>query len=177
MAKVSFTKLGLKKNEEIKIINWNEQAIEIKQYLPVQEKLNLITSIVNNSIDENNFFNPVKIKIYMLLSIIDFYTNINFTEKQREDPCKLYDLLVSSELDKQIYNNLDNNDLKFITESVWECVKTIENYRQSMLGVMETMQSNYDNSEMDIKNLASDLQGLDVSLLKDIVNNFNANQM
>ena len=38
MAKVSFTKLGLKTNQEVKTIEWNEQIIEIKQYLPIEKK-------------------------------------------------------------------------------------------------------------------------------------------
>ena len=42
MAKVSFTKLGLKKNEEVGILHINEQDIEVKQYLPINEKLELI---------------------------------------------------------------------------------------------------------------------------------------
>ena len=51
MAKVSFTKLGLKKNEDIEIVEWNEQKIEVKQYLPIEDKLNLITAIIQNSIN------------------------------------------------------------------------------------------------------------------------------
>ena len=39
MAKVSFTKLGLTKNQEVKILNWNDQDIEIKQYLSVKDKM------------------------------------------------------------------------------------------------------------------------------------------
>ena len=31
MAKVSFTKLGLNKNQEVKHVVWNEQTIEVKQ--------------------------------------------------------------------------------------------------------------------------------------------------
>jgi hypothetical protein len=59
MAKVSFTKLGLKANQEIKTFNFNEQIIEVKQYLPVNEKLTLISNVINQSIDENNFNNPL----------------------------------------------------------------------------------------------------------------------
>jgi hypothetical protein len=32
----------------------------------------------------------------MALEIIDAYTNINFTDKQREDPTKIYDLFNSN---------------------------------------------------------------------------------
>ena len=102
MAKVSFTKLGLKKNEEVGILHINEQIIEVKQYLPINEKLELISSVINSSADENNFSNPVKENVFLTLEILYHYTNINFTDKQKEDPVKLYDLVVSSGLnDKQ----------------------------------------------------------------------------
>ena len=46
MAKVTFTKLALKKKEEVKNIKINDIDIEVKQYLPVNDKLDL-----NNFID------------------------------------------------------------------------------------------------------------------------------
>ena len=63
MAKVSFTKLGLKKNEDVEIVEWNEQKIEVKQYLPIEDKLKLITAIIQNSIDDNGYYNPAKIYV------------------------------------------------------------------------------------------------------------------
>ena len=83
MARVSFTKLGLTKNQEVKIVNWNEQDIEVKQYLPINEKLTLISNVLNNAHDENNFSNPVKVEVFTALEIMYAYTNINFTEKQK----------------------------------------------------------------------------------------------
>ena len=84
MAKVSLTKLGLKVNQEIKTIEFNEQIIEIKQYLPVNDKLELISNVINLAHDENNFSNPVKVSVFTTLEIMYAYTNINFTEKQKE---------------------------------------------------------------------------------------------
>jgi len=46
MAKLSFTKLGLKVNQDIKTIEYNGQNIEIKQYLPIQDKLKLIGDVI-----------------------------------------------------------------------------------------------------------------------------------
>ena len=43
MVKVTFNKLNLTKNTEIKNIDINENIIEVKQYLPVEEKLELIS--------------------------------------------------------------------------------------------------------------------------------------
>ena len=47
MAKVTFTKLGLKKKEENKEFIYNEQVIEVKQYLPINDKLVMISNIIN----------------------------------------------------------------------------------------------------------------------------------
>ena len=42
MAKVPFTKLGLTKNTNVGSFEWNDQTIEVKGYLPIQEKMQLI---------------------------------------------------------------------------------------------------------------------------------------
>ena len=73
MAKVSLTKLGLKINQDIKNIEFNEQIIEVKQYLPINEKLELISSVINSAADENNFSNPIKENVFLTLEIISLY--------------------------------------------------------------------------------------------------------
>jgi hypothetical protein len=81
MAKLAFTKLGLSKNQEVKIVEFNGQDIEVKQYLPVNDKFEVIGNIINRSADDNNFANPLKVEIFTALEIISTYTNISFTEK------------------------------------------------------------------------------------------------
>lgn len=61
MAKVSFNKLGLKINDEVLNINFNDQEIEIKQYLPVNDKLVLISEVINSCAEDSKFYNPGKI--------------------------------------------------------------------------------------------------------------------
>ena len=60
MAKVAFTKLGLKLNKDNKTIVWNDQEIEIKQYLPINEKLVLISNVLNFCADDKKFYNEGK---------------------------------------------------------------------------------------------------------------------
>ena len=85
MAKIGFTKLSLKRKNEVKTITINNNQIEIKQYLPVNEKLDLIARVINGAHDQNNFPNPIKIEVIGTLEMIMAYTNISFTEKQKED--------------------------------------------------------------------------------------------
>ena len=80
MAKIGFTKLSLKRKNEVKTITINNNQIEIKQYLPVNEKLDLIARVINGAHDQNNFPNPIKIEVIGTLEMIMAYTNISFTE-------------------------------------------------------------------------------------------------
>ena len=149
MAKVSFTKLGLKKNEEVGILHINEQDIEVKQYLPINEKLELISSVINSAADENNFSNPVKENVFLTLEILYHYTNINFTDKQKEDPVKLYDLVVSSGLVNKVTDLIPEEELDEVINGVAQSVKAIYTYRNSVLGILESISKDYSNLDLD----------------------------
>ena len=154
MAKVSFTKLGLTKNQEVKIVNWNGQDIEVKQYLPVNEKLTLISNVLNSAHDENNFSNPVKVNLFTTLEIMYAYTNINFTDKQKEDPVKLYDLLSGSKLYDKIVENIPVEEYLNVVNGIDETIDAVYTYRNSVMGILDTVSSDYSNLNLD----ASEIQ-------------------
>lgn len=143
MAKVSFTKLGLKVNQDIKQIEFNEQVIEVKQYLPINEKLELISNVVNYSHDDNNFANPVKVSVFTTLEIMYAYTNINFTDKQKEDPTKLYDALISSGLVTAVVNVIPEAEYHEVLCGVSDSITAIYAYRNSAMGVLDSISSDY----------------------------------
>ena len=149
MAKVSLTKLGLKVNQSVKNIEFNEQIIEVKQYLPINEKLELISSVINSAADENNFSNPVKENVFLTLEILYHYTNINFTDKQKEDPVKLYDLVVSSGLVNKITDLIPEEELDEVINGVAQSVKAIYAYRNSVLGILESISQDYSALNLD----------------------------
>ena len=94
MAKVSFTKLKCKVETSITHIEWEGETIEVKQYLPIQEKLALIGRVIMQAHEQDeNYSNPVKVDVFRGLEMIFAYTNISFTDKQKEDLPKLYDMI------------------------------------------------------------------------------------
>ena len=170
MAKVSFTKLGLKKNEEVGILHINEQDIEVKQYLPINEKLELISSVINSAADENNFSNPVKENVFLTLEILYHYTNINFTDKQKEDPVKLYDLVVSSGLVNKVTDLIPEEELDEVINGVAQSVKAIYTYRNSVLGILESISQDYSALNLDATEIQQKLADPDnMELLKQIL--------
>lgn len=137
MAKVPFTKLGLTRDNSIKEIEWNGQKIEVKQYLPIKDKLDLISTIIALSDDNKTFYNPCRTIIVEAIEIIIAYTNINLTEKQGEDILKLYDLFVSSGFANVIQSAIPEEEINYIKNSVQAGINEIYRYRDSAMGIFE----------------------------------------
>lgn len=149
MAKIGFTKLSLKRKNEVKTITINNNQIEIKQYLPVNEKLDLIARVINGAHDQNNFPNPIKIEVIGTLEMIMAYTNISFTEKQKEDIPKLYDLLEENGVIKDIISQIPEDEYNFIIDGINKTVDAVYTYNNSILGILEAISKDYSNLDFD----------------------------
>ena len=170
MAKIGFTKLGLKPNNKIVNIEFNEQIIEVKQYLPVEEKLELITNVLELSHDSNNFSNPIKVQVYTALEIIDKYTNISFTEKQKENPTKLYDLLNSNGLLEKIIDAVPQIEYDELIHGIYDTIDAVYTYQNSILGILDTISQDYSNLNLDATEIQKKLADPEnMALLKNIM--------
>lgn len=149
MAKLAFTKLGLKVNDEIKTVEFNEQAVEVKQYLPVNEKLEVIAEVLNNSADDNNFANPVKVDVYTAIAVLEAYTNISFTEKQKENVTKLYDMVISTGLYNAIIEAIPNDEFVSLNNAIVNTIDAFYRYRNSVVGILENISTDYSNLNLD----------------------------
>ena len=168
--KPTFAKLKLQKNCNIKTITFNDFEIEIKQYLPVNDKLALISKVLNQASDEHNYSNPVKEDIFGTLEIIYAYTNISFTDKQKEDPCNLYDTLVSSGLADMIIDAIPSTEYKAIVDGINTCGKAIYTYRNSAMGILDIIGTDYSSLEFDAANIQSLFNDSNsLGLLKDVL--------
>ena len=111
--KVSYANMKLKVNTSVKTFDFCGQKVEVLQYLPAQDKYDLLMVTLQKSL-ENGAYNEFKLNLYFELNLVYMYTNISFTEKQREDEFKLYDTLKSNgfyELFFQAINEDEYNEL------------------------------------------------------------------
>lgn len=173
MAKISYTKLGINKEElnKVQTVEYNGQTIEVKQYLPVIEKSELITRVLNNSVDENNgYYNLLKMDMYLALEIVYAYSNISFTEKQKEDPMKLYDILNASKVLNLIIGLVPEGEFYYLNKTVHEMANNIVAYRNSAMGIMERITTDYSNLDLDASAIQKELADPNnMTLLKDIL--------
>ncbi len=173
MAKISYTKLGINKEElnKVQTVEYNGQTIEVKQYLPVTEKSELITRVLNNSVDENNgYYNLLKMDMYLALEIVYAYSNISFTEKQKEDSAKLYDMLNASRVLNLIIGLVPEGEFYYLNKTVHEMANNIVAYRNSAMGIMERITTDYSNLDLDASAIQKELADPNnMTLLKDIL--------
>lgn len=155
MAKIAFSKLKCKVDTTIQEIQLNEEVVvEVKQYLPIQEKLELIGNVIMSAHEEDaNYSNPVKAGVYRDLEVLFAYTNLTFTDKQKEDLPKLYDMLKSSGALDQIIQTIPEAEYRTICIGVSESIDSIYKYQNSILGLLDTIKTDYNNMKLDIDSL------------------------
>ena len=168
MAKISFTKLGLKKNEEIKSIKINEQTVEVKQFLPFQDKINMYAEILNNCQDDNNFLNEAKFNLWLDLEIIFNYTNISFTENQKINYVKTYDLLKGNGVIAAVTAAMSETELSDIKYEAYSIAKNVFDYRNSAYGILDAMKTDYTDLDFDAQKIQNEIADPEnLKLLKD----------
>lgn len=173
MAKISYNKLGITKDElnKVQTVEYNDQTIEVKQYLPIAEKSELITRVLNNSVDENTgYYNLLKLDMNLGLEIVYAYSNISFTEKQKEDSMKLYDMLNASKVLNLIIGLVPDGEFYYLNKTTHEMANNIVSYRNSAMGIMEAISADYSNLDLDATDIQKKLNDPDnMALLKDVL--------
>lgn len=171
MAQVTYTKLGLKPNfDEIAIIHHGNEQIEIKQFLPLEKKLEVLTDIINNSIDERGFYNTARIDFNIKMEVLYAYTNIKFTDKQKENSMKLYDNFIASGLMKQIWDLIPEEDRDWFEKHTNASIISIMKYRNSIYGILDALRTDYNDLDLNIETLQKQLaDSKDIKDLKAIV--------
>ena len=170
MAKIGFTKLGLKPNNEVVNIEFNEQIIEVKQYLPIEEKLAIIDRVLDKSRDQNNFANTIKIQVYLAIEIIEAYTNINFTDKQKENITKLYDLVSGNKLIDMIVEAIPQEEYDQLIDNTYGIIDGFYKYQNSVFGILSTVSQDYSNLSLDASSIYDKLNDPEsLELLKSVM--------
>ena len=170
MPKVPFSKLNLKKIDKVQVVTINGLEVEVKQYLPVAEKLELIANVLNNSADDNNFANPVKTYVLSHLEIIYAYTNLSFTDKQKEDPAKLYDILETNGIIDSIILAIPPSEYDNLIEDITSTIDAYYKYKNSALGILEAATTDYKNLDLEASDIQKKIADPDnLTVLKDVI--------
>lgn len=136
--KVSYANMKLKTNTTVNTFEFCGQKIEVLKYLPAADKYDLLMITLQKSL-EGNIYNEFKLNLFFELNLVYMYTNISFTEKQREDEFKLYDTLRSNGFFELFYEALDDKEYEELFDQIAELKTTMEKSKSSIAGVISNI--------------------------------------
>lgn len=171
MAKIAFSKLNKIKSLPVREISIDDQKILVEQYLPLEEKVNLITSVIEQSGNgEEGFFNIVKLEAYYIIEMIRHYTNISFTEKQLEDTTKLYDAIRLNDVWAAVADAIPEVEREYIWNNILALAREITTYNNSVLGILKTISNDRDALNFNVEDIMNKLNDPEaLALLKGMV--------
>ena len=138
MAKITYTSLQLKTNTDVKTVDFNGHSIEVLQYLPIEDKYDLITITAQNAL-QDGIYHPLLLDELFHLYLVFMYSNITFTAKQKENLNKLYDTLKSSGLMDLIIQQIPENEYNELFTQLEEYVKFNSKYNRSAAGLINSL--------------------------------------
>ena len=158
MAKISLTKLNKIKSLEPVDIKIGEETISVVQYLPLEKKLAIMQNIIEQAgNNEEGFYNIVKLTVFYTIEMLRAYTNISFTEKQLEDPQKLYDIIILNKIWDTIKQSIPEDEVNYIWENTCALAREITDYNHSALGILKLAKEDYSDLELDVNDLTNTL--------------------
>lgn len=165
MAKVSFTSLKLKTKDDIKTIKIGEKEVEVKQYLPAADK-NAILEITMQNADEGTIMNTFALDALFHLYIVFKYTNLSFTDNQKEDLLKLYDILESNGIIDMVVSAIPEIEYNTLRDNLEDMTKAYSKYRNSAKALVEQFQMFAPNTAADI---SDKIQNFDIEKMKNVL--------
>lgn len=171
MAKISLTKLNKIKSLEPIDIKIGEETISVIQYLPLEKKLAIMQNIIEQAgNNEEGFYNIVKLTVFYTIEMLRAYTNISFTEKQLEEPQKLYDIIVLNNIWNEVKKAIPQSELTDMWENTCALAREITDYNHSALGILNLVSNDYDNLNLDVKEMTEKLSDrTNLTLIKDLL--------
>lgn len=136
MEKVKFTDLGIELSEETEKIIFNNKEIEIKKYLPISQRYDIIMIALQKAY-EDGIYNSLKLDEYFNLNIIYSYTNIEFSAEDREDEDTLYDKIEQSGLLNAVLLALDKDQYQEMVNILTEITDVRQKFENSTAGMLK----------------------------------------
>ena len=127
---MKFSDLGLKLNEKTRSFKFQDKEIKVKQYLPIDKKITLVQIALQQSM-ENGVYNEGLIAAYFHTYVIMFYTDLEFTDEEKQNVLDLYDLLWSEKIIDSVINLIPQEEIQELGEMLNMQQRNNTVYKQS----------------------------------------------
>lgn len=136
---MNYKDLNLHIDNDMFFIEVQGKKINIKKYLPINDKKDLVEITLQKAEQTDGTYNEILIDMYFNLHLVYLYTDIVFTDEDREDEMKLYDELESSGLLERILDKIPDEEYNTLMDYLKAMRKEISSYKHSAAAMVQKL--------------------------------------
>lgn len=144
--------------EETQTINFNGNDIAVKQYLPIEKKIRLISDVISQSFNANlNGIDLTLLEIYSVIEIVKAYTDVEVEIEEKTDIYSIYDALELSGLYECILEVIPEEEYVYVYDTIEAAANQENEYRKSIVGLLDGTARDYSDTKFNIEELVKAL--------------------
>lgn len=132
----NFEDMKLTLNNSVKIIKINGKDVNVKQYLPAEDK-NAILEIAMQQADQGTILNTFNLDAIFHVYLVLKYTDIKFKDEDKQDILGLYDILDSNNVIDAIVAAIPEEEYNTLRDNLLEMTENYLTYRNSARAFVE----------------------------------------
>ena len=136
--KVSYANLKLKPISTTSSFEFGGQKIEVLNYLPIEDKYDLVMITLQKA-EQDGVYNPLLLDLYFHIHLVYMYTNLSFTDKQKENEPKIYDTLTSNGFFDKFFEVLDEVEYDELMSYIEELQNMTLHYKNTAGAVLQSI--------------------------------------
>lgn len=123
---------------EPKVITLLGEQVEVKQYLPMNDKMNLLEMIIQTA-DAGTILNTLVLDAIFETYLIFKYTDIEFTDEEKENILTTYDALETNGIITEVVKVIPESEYALLRNNLEEMVEDYKYYRNSAKGCVDSL--------------------------------------
>lgn len=160
---------GLELQEEKITINWNEQDIEVKGYLSMDKKREMINWVISQSRrNKAGNLSVIDLEKKWDIAIVNYYTNFKFDIINKDYYNEVYDILNTNNFFDLIVTSIPAKEYSFISEKFKEEVDKDNEYQMTIAANIEKMFGSLKESISQSEEAFRRLEEFDISKFEQV---------
>ena len=162
-----FKDMNFTPNHEIKTVEIGDNIkFNVKQYLPAEDK-NALLEIAMQTADQGTILNTFALDAIFHTYLVFKYTDIEFSEEEKENLFKLYDILEENNIIDAVVAAIPKEEYQDLKDYLLEMVENYLTYRNSARALVEQFSM---FAPQVAENLAEVSKNIDVDKLTRVIN-------
>lgn len=129
--------LDLKLNTDYNVAKIGDNEIQVLQYLPISDKIDLVQIALQKSL-ENGIYNELKLDVYFNLYLIYMYTDLEFSDEEKANEFELYDKLNCNYVITSVISAMEESEYDSLLEYLKVMQVNNEEYRHSAAAILQS---------------------------------------